>query len=219
MRSFFRFALSRHLVERDPAHAIVGPKKDKPLPAFVKEKEMNRLLDGEEMWNDSFGDLRARTIIILLYQTGVRVSELTGMDVVSVDMVEGYIKVRGKGNKDRVVPFGDELRAELQKYLSARECMTGDKAGPLFVDDKCRRMTPAKVRKIVEDNLAKVTTQEKRSPHVLRHSFATAMLNNGAGIESVKKLLGHAKIATTEIYTHTTFEQLKRIYKQAHPRA
>ena len=219
LRSFFRFALSRHLVERDPAHAIVGPKKDKPLPAFVKEKEMNRLLDGEEMWNDSFGDLRARTIIILLYQTGVRVSELTGMDVVSVDMVEGYIKVRGKGNKDRVVPFGDELRAELQKYLSARECMTGDKAGPLFVDDKCRRMTPAKVRKIVEDNLAKVTTQEKRSPHVLRHSFATAMLNNGAGIESVKKLLGHAKIATTEIYTHTTFEQLKRIYKQAHPRA
>ena len=133
--------------------------------------------------------------------------------------VEGYIKVRGKGNKDRVVPFGDELRAELQKYLSARECMTGDKAGSLFVDDKCRRMTPAKVRKIVEDNLAKVTTQEKRSPHVLRHSFATAMLNNGAGIESVKKLLGHAKIATTEIYTHTTFEQLKRIYKQAHPRA
>ena len=121
LRSFFRFALSRHLVERDPAHAIVGPKKDKPLPAFVKEKEMNRLLDGEEMWNDSFGDLRARTIIILLYQTGVRVSELTGMDVVSVDMVEGYIKVRGKGNKDRVVPFGDELRAELQKYLSARE--------------------------------------------------------------------------------------------------
>ena len=219
LRSFFRFALSRHLVERDPAHAIVGPKKDKPLPAFVKEKEMNRLLDGEEMWDDSFGDLRARTIIILLYQTGVRVSELTGMDVVSVDMVEGYIKVRGKGNKDRVVPFGDELRAELQKYLSARECMTGDKAGSLFVDDKCRRMTPAKVRKIVEDNLAKVTTQEKRSPHVLRHSFATAMLNNGAGIESVKKLLGHAKIATTEIYTHTTFEQLKRIYKQAHPRA
>ena len=219
LRSFFRFALSRHLVERDPAHAIVGPKKDKPLPAFVKEKEMNRLLDGEEMWDDSFGDLRARTIIILLYQTGVRVSELTGMDVVSVDMVEGYIKVRGKGNKDRVVPFGDELRAELQKYLSARECMTGDKAGSLFVDDKCRRMTPAKVMKIVEDNLAKLTTQEKRSPHVLRHSFATAMLNNGAGIESVKKLLGHAKIATTEIYTHTTFEQLKRIYKQAHPRA
>ena len=219
LRSFYRFALSRHMVERDPAHAITGPKKEKPLPVFVKEKDMNRLLDGEEMWDESFGDLRARTIIILLYQTGVRVSELTGMDVASVDMVEGYIKVRGKGNKDRLVPFGDELRTELQKYLKARESVAGGSAGPLFVDDKCRRMTRGNVKRIVENNLAKVTTQKKRSPHVLRHSFATAMLNNGAGIESVKKLLGHAKIATTEIYTHTTFEQLKRIYKQAHPRA
>ena len=219
LRSFYRFALSRHMVERDPAHAITGPKKEKPLPVFVKEKDMNRLLDGEEMWDESFGDLRARTIIILLYQTGVRVSELTGMDVASVDMVEGYIKVRGKGNKDRLVPFGDELRNELQKYLKARESVAGGSAGPLFVDDKCRRMTRGNVKRIVENNLAKVTTQKKRSPHVLRHSFATAMLNNGAGIESVKKLLGHAKIATTEIYTHTTFEQLKRIYKQAHPRA
>lgn len=219
LRSFFRFALSRHLVERDPAHAIVGPKKNKPLPAFVKEKEMNRLLDGEEMWGDSFEDLRARTIIILLYHTGIRVSELTGMDISSVDMTDRYIKVRGKGNKDRVVPFGDELKKDLQKYLEARESVTGMSGGPLLTDDKCRRMTTAKVRVIVEDCLAKVTTQKKRSPHVLRHSFATAMLNNGAGIESVKKLLGHAKVSTTEIYTHTTFEQLKRIYKQAHPRA
>lgn len=219
LRSFFRFALSRHLVERDPAHAIVGPKKNKPLPAFVKEKEMNRLLDGEEMWGDSFEDLRARTIIILLYHTGIRVSELTGMDVSSVDMTDRYIKVRGKGNKDRVVPFGDELKRDLQKYLEARESVTGMSGGPLLTDDKCRRMTTAKVRVIVEDCLAKVTTQKKRSPHVLRHSFATAMLNNGAGIESVKKLLGHARVSTTEIYTHTTFEQLKRIYKQAHPRA
>lgn len=219
LRSFFRFALSRHLVERDPAHAIVGPKKNKPLPTFVKEKEMNRLLDGEEMWGDSFEDLRARTIIILLYHTGIRVSELTGMDVSSVDMTDRYIKVRGKGNKDRVVPFGDELKRDLQKYLEARESVTGMSGGPLLTDDKCRRMMTAKVRVIVEDCLAKVTTQKKRSPHVLRHSFATAMLNNGAGIESVKKLLGHAKVSTTEIYTHTTFEQLKRIYKQAHPRA
>lgn len=219
LRSFFRFALSRHLVERDPAHAIVGPKKNKPLPAFVKEKEMNRLLDGEEMWGNSFEDLRARTIIILLYHTGIRVSELTGMDVSSVDMTDRYIKVRGKGNKDRVVPFGDELKKDLQKYLEARESVTGMSGGPLLMDNKCRRMTTAKVRVIVEDSLAKVTTQKKRSPHVLRHSFATAMLNNGAGIESVKKLLGHAKVSTTEIYTHTTFEQLKRIYKQAHPRA
>lgn len=219
LRSFFRFALSRHLVERDPAHAIVGPKKNKPLPAFVKEKEMNRLLDGEEMWGDSFEDLRARTIIILLYHTGIRVSELTGMDISSVDMTDRYIKVRGKGNKDRVVPFGDELKKDLQKYLEARESVTGMSGGPLLTDDKCRRMTTAKVRVIVEDSLAKVTTQKKRSPHVLRHSFATAMLNNGAGIESVKKLLGHARVSTTEIYTHTTFEQLKRIYKQAHPRA
>ena len=219
LRSLFRFALSRHLVEKDPAHVIVGPKNSKPLPAFVREQDMNRLLDGEEMWQDNFDDLRARTIIILLYHTGVRVSELTGMDVSSLDMYDSYIKVRGKGNKERVVPFGEELKAGLEKYLVARESFAGMKDGPLFVDDRLRRMSPDQVRAIVKNNLSKVTTQKKRSPHVLRHSFATAMLNNGAGIESVKKLLGHAKISTTEIYTHTTFEQLKRVYKQAHPRA
>ena len=219
VRSMFRFALSRHLVEKDPAHVIVGPKKTKPLPTFVKEKDMNRLLDSEEMWEDNFDGLRARTIIILLYHTGVRVSELTGMDVSSVDMTDNYIKVRGKGNKERVVPFGEELKQDLQKYLVAREGFSGASSGPLLVDNRLRRMTPEQVRVIVKDNLSKVTTQKKRSPHVLRHSFATAMLNNGAGIESVKKLLGHEKISTTEIYTHTTFEQLKRIYKQAHPRA
>ena len=219
LRSLFRFALSRHLVEKDPAHVIVGPKNSKPLPAFVREQDMNRLLDGEEMWQDNFEDLRARTIIILLYHTGVRVSELTGMDVSSLDMYDSYIKVRGKGNKERVVPFGEELKAGLEKYLVARESFAGMKDGPLFVDDRLRRMSPDQVRAIVKNNLSKVTTQKKRSPHVLRHSFATAMLNNGAGIESVKKLLGHAKISTTEIYTHTTFEQLKRAYKQAHPRA
>ena len=219
LRSLFRFALSRHLVEKDPAHVIVGPKNSKPLPAFVREQDMNRLLDGEEMWQDNFEDLRARTIIILLYHTGVRVSELTGMDVSLLDMYDSYIKVRGKGNKERVVPFGEELKAGLEKYLVARESFAGMKDGPLFVDDRLRRMSPDQVRAIVKNNLSKVTTQKKRSPHVLRHSFATAMLNNGAGIESVKKLLGHAKISTTEIYTHTTFEQLKRVYKQAHPRA
>ena len=219
LRSLFRFALSRHLVEKDPAHVIVGPKNSKPLPAFVREQDMNRLLDGEEMWQDNFEDLRARTIIILLYHTGVRVSELTGMDVSSLDMYDSYIKVRGKGNKERMVPFGEELKAGLEKYLVARESFAGMKDGPLFVDDRLRRMSPDQVRAIVKNNLSKVTTQKKRSPHVLRHSFATAMLNNGAGIESVKKLLGHAKISTTEIYTHTTFEQLKRVYKQAHPRA
>ena len=219
LRSLFRFALSRHLVEKDPAHVIVGPKNSKPLPAFVREQDMNRLLDGEEMWQDNFEDLRARTIIILLYHTGVRESELTGMDVSSLDMYDSYIKVRGKGNKERVVPFGEELKAGLEKYLVARESFAGMKDGPLFVDDRLRRMSPDQVRAIVKNNLSKVTTQKKRSPHVLRHSFATAMLNNGAGIESVKKLLGHAKISTTEIYTHTTFEQLKRVYKQAHPRA
>ncbi len=219
LRSLFRFALSRHLVEKDPAHVIVGPKNSKPLPAFVREQDMNRLLDGEEMWQDNFEDLRARTIIILLYHTGVRVSELTGMDVSSLDMYDSYIKVRGKGNKERVVPFGEELKAGLEKYLVARESFAGMKDGSLFVDDRLRRMSPDQVRAIVKNNLSKVTTQKKRSPHVLRHSFATAMLNNGAGIESVKKLLGHAKISTTEIYTHTTFEQLKRVYKQAHPRA
>ena len=218
VRSFFRFALGRKLVEKDPAHLIEGPKKLKPLPQFVREKEMNELLDDIE-WGTTYKDVRARTIILMLYETGVRVSELTGLDDADIDFTTGQLKVTGKRNKQRIVPFGEELAAVMQQYRELRDAQVVRQSEALLLTEKGERMTRCQVYGIVRRNLSMVTTLKKRSPHVLRHSFATAMLNNGAGLESVKKLLGHESLETTEIYTHTTFEQLKRVYKEAHPRA
>lgn len=219
LRSFYRFALTRKKVCKDPTQVIRPPKKKKLLPQFVKEKEMDRLLDNDEMWEQGLGGARAKAIVATFYETGIRLSELVGMDDRSVDFDGMAIKVTGKGNKQRVVPFGQELKRLLTLYIYSRDEQVQRETSALFVDDKGERLTPPAVRNLVKKYLSKVTTIKKRSPHVLRHSFATAMLNNGAEIESVKKLLGHASLSTTEIYTHTTFEQLKRVYKQAHPRA
>ena len=219
VRSFFRYALSRKLVTKDPAHVVKGPKKEKPLPHFVREREMDELLD-EKRWDaDNIKDVRARTILILFYETGIRLAELIGLDDEDIDFVQHQLKVTGKRNKQRLVPFGEELEQALRNYIAMRNQQLVREDRALFVNDKGKRVGRTLVSNIVRDNLALVSTMKTRTPHVLRHSFATAMLNNGAGLESVKKLLGHASIATTEIYTHTTFEQLKRIYKKAHPRA
>ena len=218
LRSLFRFAISHGLVEKDPAHLITGPKVDKPLPYFLREKDMDRLLD-PQMWTDSYIDVLARTLIITFYETGVRLSELTGLDDDDVNFVNSNIKVTGKRNKQRIIPFGKELADTLHSYMERRDKEITRLTDGLFLNRKGRRVSNQQVRKLVEDNLAKVTTMKKRSPHVLRHTFATAMLNHNAELESVSRLLGHASIATTEIYTHTTFEQLKREYQSAHPRA
>ena len=219
VRSFFRFALSRGLVSSDPAHNVKGPKKKKPLPQFVREGEMNRLIDLPEMWGDSYNDVRARTSIILFYETGIRLAELVGLNDQDIDFANRQLKVTGKRNKQRIVPFGEELEQTLKVYMQQRDGQTVKQDAALFLNNKGCRISRSVVSKIVRTGLSRVTTMKKRSPHVLRHSFATAMLNNGAGLESVRKLLGHASVATTEIYTHTTFEQLKRVYKNAHPRA
>ena len=217
LRSFYRFALARKLVDRDPAHSLTGPKKAKPLPQFVRESEMDKLLD-EEQWADDFNNVRARTIIILLYEAGLRRAELIGLNDSDVDFAAGQLKVTGKRNKQRIVPFGEEMAQQLQHYIEVRNSEVGPTEGALFVEKSGKRITAYRVYTTTKTNLAKVTTMKKRSPHVLRHSFATAMLNNGAGLESVRQLLGHESLETTEIYTHTTFEQLKRVYKDAHPR-
>ena len=218
LRSFFRFALKRELVEKDPAHAITGPKKSKPLPQFLREGEMNRLLDDLE-WDSSYNNVRARTILLLFYEAGLRRSELLGLNDKDVDFDAMQLKVTGKRNKQRIVPFGTELAEALKNYLAARQNEFGDTGGALFLSDKGERISGSQVYLIVRKYLSMVTSLKKRSPHVLRHTFATAMLNNGAGLETIKSLLGHESVSTTEIYTHTTFEQLKRIYKEAHPRA
>ena len=218
LRSFYRFALSRKLVSKAPAHSITGPKRSKPLPQFLKEREMDRLLQ-PDLWTDGYEDVRNRTIVMTFYETGIRLSELTGLDDDAVDFVNHQLKVTGKRNKQRIIPFGDELDSTLRSYIERRNVELTNRTGGLFLTSKGERMTPEQVRKSVQRNLSKVCTLKKRSPHVLRHTFATAMLNNKAGIESVKKLLGHESLTTTEIYTHTTFEQLKREYSDAHPRA
>ena len=218
LHTFFRFALRRQLVDKDPSHTVTGPKKQKPLPQFVRESEMDRLIDNVE-WGDSLNDARTRTLIILLYECGLRQAELIGLDDNDVDFEQMQLKVTGKRNKQRIVPFGQELKDALEQYIAIRDAELVRLDDALFVGNKGRRITKDQVYKAVRTSLSKVTSLKKRSPHVLRHSFATAMLNNGAGLESVKKLLGHASLNTTEIYTHTTFEQLKRVYKEAHPRA
>ena len=218
LRSFYRFALRRKLVDRDPVHGLQGPKRQKPLPQFLKESEMERLLD-LNMWTDSYKDVLERTIIITFYVTGIRLSELIGLDDDDIDNVTCEVKVTGKRNKQRIIPFGKELAEVFARYLVIRNTIAKGDSTAFFLTEKGKRMTNAQVRSLVKKNLTKVSTLKKRSPHVLRHTFATAMLNHEAGLESVKKLLGHESLSTTEIYTHTTFEQLKKVYKNAHPRA
>lgn len=218
LRSFYRYALRRKLVESDPVHEIQGPKRKKPLPQFLKEKEVDQLLDSV-MWDDNYKSILARTLILTFYSTGIRLSELIGLEDKDVNFMTRELKVSGKRDKQRIIPFGDELSLALQSYMDRRDKEIDKQDAALFLTAKGLCMTSSQVRYIVRQNLAKVSTLKKKSPHVLRHTFATAMLNHEAGLESVKKLLGHESLSTTEIYTHTTFEQLKKVYKNAHPRA
>lgn len=218
LRSFYRYALVRNLVSKDPVRGITGPKRSKPLPQFLREAEMDRLLDDIPR-GETYKEVRDYTIIMMFYQTGMRLGELIGLDDAHVDFDNKQVKVTGKGNKQRIIPFADELFVVLQSYLQLRNQEVECKSAALFLTDKGERMTRSGVRYIVKKGLSKVSTLKKRSPHVLRHTFATAMLNNSASLESVKKLLGHESLSTTEIYTHTTFEQLKKVYEDAHPRA
>ena len=221
LKTFYKFLLRRGEVETDPVYALQGPKRDRPLPAFVREAEMDRLLDGD-FFPEGLEGMRDRVLLLILYSTGIRRAELHGLDWADVDFQQNQLKVTGKRNKQRIVPFGDELRRVLGEYKSelARQMEGKLNTRAVVVNLKSgRRLSEGMIYIRVKRYLTYVTTLKKRSPHVLRHSFATAMLNNGANLQSVKDLLGHEDLSTTEIYTHTTFEELKRMYNQAHPRA
>lgn len=218
MRSFYKYLRRVGRVSINPMEKVVAPKKKRPLPYYVRESEMDRLLEltAEDR---SFKGIRDRLVLMMFYETGIRRAELLGMTDASVDLVTKQIKVTGKRNKQRIIPFGEELENEIKAYQMAREETLGQRTFPaLFVTEKGTAMNEKQVSKIVKENLSKVTTIKKRSPHVLRHSFATAMLNNKADLTSIQKLLGHESVSTTEIYTHVSFEELKSEYKNAHPR-
>jgi integrase/recombinase XerC len=218
MRSFYKYLRRVGRVSINPMEKVVAPKKKRPLPYYVRESEMDRLLEltAEDR---SFKGIRDRLVLMMFYETGIRRAELLGMTDASVDLVTKQIKVTGKRNKQRIIPFGEELESEIKAYQIAREETLGQRTFPaLFVTEKGTAMNETQVSKIVKENLSKVTTIKKRSPHVLRHSFATAMLNNKADLTSIQKLLGHESVSTTEIYTHVSFEELKSEYKNAHPR-
>lgn len=219
LRTFYHYLLLIGEVTANPTTMLSGPKKKKHLPVFVKEQDMNRLLD-KTMFGDDFSGVRDRMVMLMLYMTGVRRAELLGLRDCDVMLQERQLKVTGKRNKQRIIPFGEELASEIERYTNLRDKMFGGREAEeyFFVNDKGHRMVPQQLRMIVYNRLGEVTRQQKRSPHVLRHSFATAMLNHGADLQSIQKLLGHESLTTTQIYTHLSFEELKKEYKSAHPR-
>jgi len=217
LRTFYKYLRRMGWTDVNPMEKVVAPKMPKKLPSFVRETDMDHLL--EEMKEDtSFEGIRDRLIVMMFYETGIRRAELLSLRDSDVDLRAMQLKVTGKRNKQRIVPFGEELKEEIVQYLSVRDSLLDEIPESFFVKGDGMPITYAKVGEIVKKNLSLVTKQKKRTPHVLRHSFATAMLNNNADLGSIQKLLGHENIATTEIYTHLSFEELKNVYKNAHPR-
>ena len=218
LRSFYKFLLRKGEVKNNPLRKVVGPKKKKPLPSFIKEGALDKLLDDTD-FGEGFKGCRDHMIIEMFYETGMRLAELIGLDDADVDFQKSLIRVTGKRNKQRFIPFGEELEKSMQAYLSVRNETVANVSGAFFIRENGERMTRSIVGNLVKRNLSKVTTAKKRSPHVLRHTFATSMLNHNAELGAIKELLGHESLETTEIYTHVTFEDLKKVYNQAHPRA
>jgi len=206
------------LIEMNPTDKVVVPKMGKKVPVFVQEKEMNTLLDGR-FFTEDFEGRRDKAVVSLFYGTGMRLSELVGIRFSDLNLHERMVKVIGKGSKERLVPFPLEISGVLTEYIQLRNELFPDSGNFLFLTGSGEPAYNKLIYRIVKKELSLVTTIEKKSPHILRHSYATHLLNHGADLNAIKELLGHANLAATQIYTHTTFEQLKKVYKQAHPRA
>lgn len=219
IKSFFRYLKRNDVLTQNPAERVSGPKTVKRLPSFVNIDDMNRVIDDVDGFDDSFRGRRDRFLVELLYLTGMRRAELIGLKDADIDLFNGTLRVTGKRNKQRLIPFSDETKEKLQNYIQSRDQEITNKSPFLFVKEDGGPLYPKLVYRIIHDHLSGIPTLSKKSPHVLRHSFATGMLNNGAEINAVKELLGHSSLASTEIYTHVTFEELKKAYHNAHPRA
>lgn len=217
LKSFFKFLMKQGTVSVNPLRLITGPKTRKPLPYFVKDGEMEALLDGDG-FDEDFEGMRDRLILEMFYDTGVRRSELVGIRNADIDWDALQLRVNGKRNKQRLIPFAEGLKDLMLAYTEIRSREVDAESEWFFVRKNGAALSAGMVYHIVKKKLSEIPTLSKRSPHVLRHSFATSMLNNGAELNAVKELLGHSSLASTSVYTHTTFEELKKVY-HAHPRA
>lgn len=217
LKSFYKFFLKKGVIENDPTTTITTLKVPKRLPVYVEKDRINEYLDSEKKESD-FVKVRDRLVIELLYSTGLRRSELIGLKVSSIDFGTNQMKVLGKRNKERIIPLSERIVSVIKNYLALKETTFNEQSPYLIITNKGNRPYPKFIYRIVNKELSGLTGA-KKSPHVLRHTFATHMLNNGADINVIKELLGHANLSATQIYTHNTIEQLKSIYDNAHPRA
>ena len=214
LKTFYKYLLRQGTVTENPMLKIMSPKTSKRLPVFVEKDNMNTLIDTIEFGEDAEG-IRNKLIIELFYATGIRLSELINLKIDNVDLHACHIKVLGKRNKERIVPFNDQLKSSIQNYIDKKRSLPSQF---LFQMKSGKKMYEKFVYRLVNEYLSMITTIDKTSPHVLRHTFATHMLNNGADLNAIKELLGHSSLAATQVYTHNTVEKLKNIHKQAHPK-
>ena len=217
LRTYYRFMKKRGYIERNPVSKIVAPKTGKRLPEFVQKDDLKRKIDRGAN-SDQFHEIRDFTILNVLYETGMRRSELIQLRDEDLDLDNLQIKVLGKGNKERIVPFGKLLQGKLYDYLSQRDQTFEEREEYLFLTEKGRKMYPKLVYNIINKFLSSIDSAGKKSPHVLRHSFATHLSNQGAELNAIKELLGHANLSATQIYTHSSIEKLKKVYETAHPK-
>jgi len=218
IRRFFKYMIQIKAMETNPATAFQAPKVDKYLPEYLREDEIRNAINAIVL--NSEAGVRDRTILELFYGTGIRLSELASLNISDVDLSAGSIRVFGKGSKERVLPLGQNLKKVLTGYLSARKKLAHEpESQAFFLNLRGQRLSRRGIQLIVKNWLRKVSHKKKLSPHILRHSFATHLLDHGADLEAVKELLGHASLSTTQIYTHLTMDRLKKVYRQAHPRA
>jgi len=217
LKTYFRFLIREGEVEQNPMLKVMPPKTSKKLSVFVGEKSMNRLLNQVE-FADGIEGIRDSLVLELFYSTGMRLSELINIKICDIDLLNKQLKVLGKRNKERLIPFGSQLKNAFKNYIQAKGEQDNDEEF-LFVTKEGKKLYEKLVYRLVNKHLSMVTTVDKKSPHVLRHTFATHMLNNGADLNAIKEILGHSNLAATQVYTHNSFEKLKSMYKQAHPRA
>lgn len=217
LNSFYKYLLRENFVKFNPTDKVISPKTKKRLPYFVEEKSMLDLFNNIDFGSGYIG-VRDKLILFIFYMTGIRLSELISIKINDVDLHENTIKVLGKRNKERIIPFGPKLHKEIENFMSFRNNIETNE-NLLFITEEGKKLYPKLVYRVVKHYISLVATIEKRSPHVLRHTFATHLLNNGADLNAIKELLGHANLAATQVYTHNSFDKLRSIYKKAHPRA